>query len=279
MSIRIVTDSTCDLPASVAGERGIAVVPCYVNFGSQSFLDGIELSRQEFYERLPLSEVVPTTSAPGVAAFVGTYQRLAAEGASGILSIHISASLSNVVNVARLAAQAVPQVPVRVIDSGQLTLGTGLLALEAARAAEDGLALEDVAALVTRKIARTYSFAALDTLEFLRRSGRVSPLVSSLGTLLSIKPLLRMHAGELRMERVRTRRKAYERLIAHVASLGPLEQLAMVHTHAPQAVEELRRQSAHLFPGGGLQLTGEVTPVIGAHVGPGAVGFVCITAG
>jgi DegV family protein with EDD domain len=279
MSIRIVTDSTCDLPASVAWERGIAVVPCYVNFGSQSFLDGIELSRQEFYERLPLSEVVPTTSAPGVAAFVGTYQRLAAEGASGILSIHISASLSNVVNVARLAAQAVHQVPVRVIDSGQLTLGTGLLALEAVRAATDGLALEDVAALVVRKIARTYSFAALDTLEFLRRSGRVSPLVSSLGTLLSIKPLLRMHAGELGMERVRTRRKAYDRLIALVAALGPLEQLAMVHTHAPQAVEELRRQSAHLFPGGGLQLTGEVTPVIGAHVGPGAVGLVCITAG
>jgi DegV family protein with EDD domain len=135
-----------------------------------------------------------------------------------------------------------------------------------------------IVARLEDKAARTHSFAALDTLEYLRRSGRLTRLQSGLGTLLSVKPLLRMHAGELTMERVRTRRRVVERLIDLVSALGRLEQLALVHTHAPERAEALRRRALHLFPDGVSSLSEEVTPVIGSHVGPGAVGLVGVQA-
>ena len=125
MTVRIVTDSTCDLPAEVIAEHKIAVVPLYINFGDRSFLDGVRPSRAEFYARLPSSNPPPTTSAPGTAAFADRYQGLVAEGASGILSIHIGSALSNVYNVAQMAAATITDVPVRVLDGGQITLGTG----------------------------------------------------------------------------------------------------------------------------------------------------------
>jgi DegV family protein with EDD domain len=276
MSVRIVTDSTCDLPEAVAARLGITVVPCYINIGGESLLDGVELSRQEFYSRLPGLPEPPTTSAPGIATFVNAYERLGSEGATEIVSLHISATLSNVVSVARLAAQAVKSIPVTVLDPGQLTLGTGLVALKAAEAAAAGASASAIAALVGGLAPRTHSFAVLNTLEHLRRSGRVSRLASGLGALLSIRPLLKMNNGRIDMERVRTRQGAIERMLALVRGLGPLEQLALVHSNAPEAGESLRRQAADLFPVGATPLIGEVTPVIGVHVGPGAVGLVCI---
>ena len=278
MPIRIVADSTCDLPESVVADYGITVIPAYINIGGQSYLDGVELSRQEFYERLPDYEPLPTTSVPGLGTFDQVYEQLAAEGADEILSIHISVSLSAFVNVARSVAESTDVVPVTVFDSGQLTLGTGLLVLEAAQAAAAGSSVPEIVALLEEKALRTYSFAALDTLEFLRRSGRVSGIQAGLGTLLKIKPLLKMHNGEIEMETVRTRRRAIERLIELVSDLGPLAELALVHTHAPDRAEALRQQALHLFPEGKVPFSVEVTPVIGAHVGPGAVGFACTTA-
>jgi DegV family protein with EDD domain len=274
MSTKIVTDSTCDLPDAVVAEFGITVVPCYVNIGGQSYLDGVEMSRQEFYQRLPGCESLPTTSAPGIGAFVQVYEQLAAGGAARVISIHVSASLSNILNSAQLAAERANAIPVTVMDSGQLSLGTGLLVLAAAEAAVAGHSTADIIALLKEKAPRVYSFAALDTLEYLRRSGRVSRLQSSLGSLLKVKPLLKVHTGELELERVRTRSKAIARLVSLVSKLGPLEQLAVVHTHAPDRAEGLRNQVRHLFPAGGRYLCEEVTPAIGAHVGPGAVGLV-----
>jgi DegV family protein with EDD domain len=278
MSIRIVTDSTSDLPQEIATEYGIIVVPAYINIGDRSYLDGVELSREEFYTGLPKYKTLPTTSAPGLGAFIQAYEQLAAQGATGILSIHISASLSAILNVAHSAAQTTDVVPVAVFDSGQLTLGAGLLVLAAAKAAAAGHSMAEILALLKERAWRTYTFAALDTLEFLRRSGRVSQLQYGLGTLLKVKPLLKMHNGEMSMERLRTRKRAYERLIGLVSDLGPLEELALVHTHAPEAAEALHRQALYLFPKGKTPLSAEVTPVIGAHVGPGAVGFACIAA-
>jgi DegV family protein with EDD domain len=277
VAIRIVTDSSCDLPEAIIQESGITVVPLYINIGTDSYLDGVEMSRQEFYMGLPEFSTHPTTSVPGPGMFIEAYERLAAEGATGILSIHISESLSAVANSARLAAEEVDSVPVTVVDSGNLTLGTGLLALAAVQAAAEGKALDGIVAQLEDQVTRTHCFAALDTLEFLRRSGRLSRFQSSLGSLLQVRPVLAMHNGEIAMERVRTRRRAIERVIELTSGLGPLQELVLVHTGAPEKAEALRQEAQHLFPEDRAPLSAEVTPVIGAHIGPGAVGFVAIT--
>lgn len=276
MTIRIVTDSTCDLPPEVVAEHKIAVVPLYINFGTQSYRDGVDLSRDQFYARLPQSHPSPTTSAPGTAAFVEIYQRLIAEGATGIVSIHIGSSLSNVFNVAQMAAPSITAVPVRVIDGGQITLGTGFLAVHAARLAASGATLDEIVTAVQELASRTHSFAALDTLEYLRRGGRVNVVMFSVGTLLKMKPMLKMHLGKVVTDRARTSSGAIDRLIDLALQLGPLESVALVHAATPERLALLRSEVTARLPGVPIRMVGEVAPVIGAHVGPGAVGLVCI---
>jgi DegV family protein with EDD domain len=276
--IRIVTDSSCDLPAELAARHGITIVPLYINVGKKSYLDGVEMTHEQFYEGLPHFDAHPTTSVPGPGQFVQVYERLAQAGATEIVSIHIGSALSAMVGVARLAAQETQSVPVTVFDSGNLTLGTGLLALTAARAAAEGRPLGQVIAALEDQASRTHCIAALDTLEYLRRSGRLSRVRFSLGSVLQIKPVLRMNGGEFQMERVRTRRGAGARVMEIVTQLAPFEQLTLVHTHALQKVELLGLQASHLFPTGGEPMIAEVTPVIGTHIGPGAAGFVAVQA-
>jgi DegV family protein with EDD domain len=278
MSIRIVTDSNCDLPAEIIQEYGIVVIPMYINIGTKSYLDGVEMSRQEFYEGLPHFEAHPMTSVPGPGAFVETFEKLASEGASGILCIHIASSLSAMTNSARLAAEQWDKLPVTVFDSGNLTLGTGLQVVAAAKAAAAGRTLDEVVALLQDQSARTYCFAALNTVEFLRRSGRLTRFQWGLASLLHIKPLLKMNHGDFDMERVRTRKAALARVIELLAGLGALEQVALVHTHALEQAKALARQAGHVIPGGAFTMSAEVTPVIGTHIGPGAVGFIAIRA-
>lgn len=277
MSIRIVTDSSCDLPQDLIQEWGISVVPLYINMDRHSYLDGVELSRQEFYERLPVLKTPATTSVPGIGAFIKVYEGLVTEGASSILSIHVSSNLSNVANVAKLAAQAFSPVPIIVVDGGQLSLGTGVLVLEAAQAAARGCDTSKIIAIVKEKTTRTYAYAVLDTLEYLRRSGRVSLLTSSLGSLLKIKPMLTLHDGVIGQDKVRTWKGAMDRLLELAKRLGSLEQLALVHTHATERVIELYEHFKNILPVEKINLIEEVTPVIGAHFGPGAVGFICVT--
>jgi DegV family protein with EDD domain len=278
MSVGIVTDSNCDLPQHLIEQHGIAVVPLYINIGTDSYLDGVEISRQEFYEGLSSFATHPTTSVPGPGQFYEAYQQLAEKGATEILSIHISASLSAVVNSARLAQEELEAVPVTVYDSDQLTLGTGLQVLAAAHAAANGQSAAEIVTRLRDQAARTYCFAALNTLEFLRRSGRLSRFQWGLGSLLQIKPILKMHGGEPEMERVRTRRGATDRVIELVRELGPLEELTLVHTHDDQGVAALYEKARDLFPGREAPLSAEVTPVIGTHIGPGAIGFVAVQA-
>jgi DegV family protein with EDD domain len=232
VTVRIVADSSCDLPAGLVARHGITVVPLYINIGGKSYLDGVEMTHEQFYEGLPHFPSHPTTSVPGPGHFLRVYERLAQEGATDIISIHIGSALSAMVGVARLAAQETERVRVTVFDSGNLTLGTGLLAVTAAKAADEGRSLGDILAALEEQASRTHCIAALDTLKYLRRSGRLSRFQSSLGSLLQIKTLLRMHAGEFHMERVRTRHGAYSRLMQLVTHLAPFEQLALVHTHA-----------------------------------------------
>jgi DegV family protein with EDD domain len=278
MSIRIVTDSNCDLPPELVEEYGITVIPFYINIGAQSYLDGIDMSRAEFYEGLPRFPSQPMTSVPGPGSLVNTYEKLAAGGATAILSIHMSTSLSAMANSARLAAEEFHAVPVVVFDSGNLTLGTGLQVLAAARAVAAGRELDDIVAMLQDQAARTYCFAALDTIEYLRRSGRLNGFQATLGSILQIKPILKMNAGTVEMERVRTRKGAISRVQELVREIGPLEQLAVVHTHALDNAVALQNGTKMLFPPGTPPLFAEVTPVIGAHIGPGAVGFVAVTA-
>jgi len=278
MTVRIVTDSTCDLPAELAAEHGITVVPLYVNFGSESYLDGVDLSRGDFYARLPTAAPPPVTSAPGTATFTDIYRKLIDEGASAILSIHIGSALSNVFNVAKMAAASIAEVPVRVLDGGQITLGTGFLALQAAVLAASGAALDTIAGAVEDLAKRVHSFAALDTLEYLRRGGRVSMLMFSVGTLLQLKPIITMHAGKVSTDRARTSSGAVRRLIDLAARQGPLESIALVHANALDRLEQLRREVEARFPAAPVRMVGEVAPVIGAHVGPRSIGIVCIKA-
>jgi len=193
------------------------------------------------------------------------------------LSIHISISLSATVDVARSAALMTASIPVTVFDSQQLSLGTGFLVLTAAKAAAEGLPIDEIIAMLEEQTSRTYVIAALDTLEFLKRSGRMNAVVASLGSILQIKPLLIMHAGEPTGERVRTRERAKKRVVQFVSELGPLEQLALVHTNAPQEAQDLYHQAIHLFPTQEELLSVDVTPALGTNIGPGVVGFTCIT--
>jgi DegV family protein with EDD domain len=275
MTIGIVTDSTCDLPQEIAAQYGIAILPLYINFGVESYLDGIDLSREAFYARLPDCNPLPTTSMPGPHMFLQAYERLADEGATEILSVHISKSLSAIVDTAQLAAREAPT-PVTVFDSGTLSMGTGFLVWAAAEAAAQGYAMDDIVALMQEQVQRTHVFAVLDTLEFLRRSGRMNRVMAALGSWLQVKPLLKMHDGSPTAEKIRTAEAATHRLVALLQERSPLERVALVHTHALDKAQDLRRQAQHLLPRGEI-LSVDITPIFGTHLGPGAVGFACVS--
>ena len=278
MEISIITDSTSDLPKDVRKKHNIDVVPLYINIGDESYLDDVEMSRKEFYEGLPQFKHHPTTAVPGIDMFVSAFERAIKAGAEAIISLHISKTLSNTVDVARLAAEKIKKIPVHVLDTGNLSLGVGLLARQAALMAEAGEKVKTILAEINDKAKRTYTFALLSTLEFLRRSGRLSNLQFGLGSLLILKPIIKMNDGVTDLERTRTIRGSYQRLMDLVAEKGKLEQIAFVHTHALEKIEKLKIDAARFVPKGLEPLVGEVTPVIGAHIGPGAIGFSLIKA-
>ena len=277
MPVRIVTDSTCDLPADTIARYGISVVPLYINIGNQGFLDGIDITREEFYQKLPDYPEHPTTAVPSPQKFRAMYDALADEGATQVLSIHVSVALSAIVNVARSAAQETTSAAVTVFDSMQLSLGTGFVVETAAKLATAGRSIEEILTALNAQIKRSHVFAALDTLEFLRRSGRMNRFMANLGALLQLKPIMTMYAGKPGNELVRTRARATKRLIEMLRQVGALERVAIVHTNAPERVAELRAQAASLLPAGDIMVA-DITPIIGAHIGPGAYGFAVVAA-
>jgi len=277
MTIRIVTDSTCDLPPDIIEKYQVKVVPIYLNIGKDEFLDGIDITRKEFYQKLPGLTEHPTTAVPSPLKFKAIYDSLAEEGAKDILSIHISQALSAMVDVARTAAEETISAAVHVIDGRQLSMGTGFLVETAARMASIGHSVKEIMDVLQSQIKRTRVFAALDTLEFLKRSGRMNHWMSSLGSLLQIKPILTMFDGKPGNEKVRTRERSLHRLIEMLSSAAPFERVALLHTNAEQKIDELRKMAADLLPHGEL-ITVDITPVIGAHIGPGAVGFALVSA-
>jgi DegV family protein with EDD domain len=276
MTIRIATDSTCDLPQEVISELKIAVVPLYINIGDKGYLDGVDISRQSFYSNLPTYPTHPTTGVPGTEAFTHAYEELATEGATEILSIHISKALSAMIDVAKMAAASFQKAAVTALDGGQLSLGTGFQVETAARMALEGKSMTEILAKLEDMASRLFVTARLDTLEFLRRSGRMNGVVSGIGSLLSLKPLLKMSNGVSASEMVRTTKKAEERLVKLLKERLPVERFALLHTNAAEAAEAFRARIADLIPKEKIYSM-DITPVIGAHIGPGAVGYAILS--
>jgi DegV family protein with EDD domain len=275
-TIKIVTDSTCDLPPSVIQELGITVVPLFINIGDKGYLDGVEISREEFYTRLPNYASHPTTGTPGIEAFRLAYQELASEGADEILSLHISESLSATVKVAETASLDINPNHVKVRDSRQLSLGTGFQVEAAARMAKEGRSMSEILTALDDIMSRTYVAAGLDTLEYLRRSGRMNGFMTGVGSLLQLKPILTMTDGQPGSERVRTAEKAESRLIEMLRAFQPIDRFALLHTNAAQKAETFRARIADMIPDRDVYSM-DITPVIGSHIGPGAVGFALIS--
>jgi DegV family protein with EDD domain len=277
MNIRIVTDSACDLPAETVKEQEIIVVPLYINIGEESYLDGVDLTRNEFYERLPNYTSSPKTATPSVASFLEVYECLAEEGARAILSIHLSETLSATINSARTAAEQFTRIPVTVLDSTQLSLGTGFLVEKAAQMAKLGKTVEEIISSMHGFMKRTYVFASLKTLEYLRRGGRMNFAIAHFGEFLQIKPLLHMNMGKASAHRTRTNKRARQRLLDWLAEYAPYEKLAIVHAGIQEEAEALREQIRSFFPEDGRVPIVQISPVLGAHLGIGAIGFACIS--
>jgi DegV family protein with EDD domain len=277
MTICIVTDSSCDLPATILQEERITVVPLHIHVGEKSYLDNVELSREEFYSKLPSYKPSPTTASPAPETFVSIFKRLAAEGATQILSIHISKALSGTYNAAQLAVREFTHIPVTVVDSRQLSLGFGFVVWTAARLAKAGYSAAEILEKLESQIRRTYTFATLDTLEYLRRSGRMNGFMAGLGSLLNIKPVLKMHDGKPSSEMTRTWKNAVQTVARLVHELGPLEQASFIHSNALEKAQSLYEQVKDLIPQKEVFFT-NINPVLGAHVGPGGIGIACIQA-
>lgn len=276
MKIGIVTDSTSDLPKYLIERHEIHVVPSILVLDGKEYADGIGITREEFYNRLPSFQTQPTTAAPSIGDFTTPYETLLSQGCDHILSIHAASQLTTIVNVAHQAADEFPG-KVTCIDSGSLSLGLGFQVVAAAEEAELGLKPALDAIESTRK--RLQVSAALDTMEYLKRSGRVPAAVAALGGILSIKPLIELSNGEVKaIGAVRTTKQADERMLNFLLSGREFERLAILHTNAEprakQLLNELMQNVRMSIPRDIIFVN--VTTVIGTHVGPNGLGFAAV---
>ena len=273
--VKIITDSTADIPSSLVQALGITVVPSYVTFGTQSYLDGVELTREQYYEKLTSTKLIPSTAAPPPAFYERVY-RTAAEESEEIVSIHVSPNYSGIYSAAKVGASEVTGARVAVIDSANASMGYGWIVVAAAEAAQRGASYEEILALVEGMIPRAWVLAALGTLEFLYRGGRVGWAQALVGTLLRIKPILEIRLGEINLlERARTTKTALSRLLALVQDLGPLERIIVLHTNAHDLACEFADELQKHHPEW-TRLIGHVGVTIASHAGPGTVGVACI---
>ena len=272
MSIQIITDSTSDIPHEVVSMLPIKVVPLYVMLNGKSYQDNIDLSRREFYEALPESDPYPSTAAPSPDQFTRVYNEAADAGASAIFSIHISATLSATFNSAQKAAKAFTRIPVYAVDSGNLSMAEGLIAIKAAQAAQGGKSVEEIKALIDAIIPRTHAYAKLDTIDYLLKGGRMSSIQHSIVSILGVKPILKMNNHESSMEIARTKSKAFDRVYnTALENAEGAELLGITHANVPDQVTELIRRLKEAIPGFQDPLIAEVTPALGVHVGPGSL--------
>ena len=270
MKIRVVTDSTSDLPAEVVCDLGITVVPALVQFGDRVFRDGVDLSTNEFYHKLQINSVLPRTSAPSPGTFNEVYGQLARE-ANGIVSIHVSAQMSSTCDAARVGSVDL-KCPISIIDSQTASMACGLLVIVAARAARDGASLSEIEALVQAAVPRTVTYGVFGTLEYLYKGGRIGRAQAFIGSMLKLNPILAIKAGDiLPIARVRTRPKAIERLCEILQDLGLPQEMSVMSTTEPEEAEALAQRLAPMFPPQRMYRA-SIGPAMGTYVGPGAVG-------
>jgi DegV family protein with EDD domain len=275
MAVRVVTDSACDLPPEMCEQQGIEVVPLTIRFGDREYVDRKELTSDEFWRQLSSSSVLPETAAPSVGAFEETFRKLHDEGADGIVCVNLSAHLSATMQSAQVAAKALDGLcPIEIIDSASASMGIGILALRAARRAAEGADATTIAGELNDRRSRQKLFAALDTLEYLRKGGRIGGAQAMLGSMLSIKPLITVEHGAVEQAgKVRTRSKALKFMLDRVPE-GNVESICVMHSGADDLDEflELLRPKV---PGAEIAV-GHIGPVVGVHVGPRAVGLTWI---
>ena len=271
MAVKIVTDSSADLPAQIAQELGITVVPLYVRFGEEVYRDRVDISEDEFYQRLQNDPVHPSTTQPTPQDFVDVYQKVS-QGVDGIVSIHISGKLSGTRNAA-LQGKELSGVacPIEVVDSQALSMSLGMVVIAAAKLANMGKGLEEVMTEVKKAIAITHLLGLFDTLKYVALGGRIGKAKALLGSILNVKPLLSLQDGEtVPAGQARTRSKGIDRLFDFVKSATNIEDLAVVYNTTPEEAQALVERIGSIFDRERIYLA-TVGPVLGVHMGPGAL--------
>jgi len=273
MSIKVITDSACDLPPDLIGNLGVEIVPLTVRFGDTEYVDGRDITPTEFWAKCAASSELPQTAAPSQGSFEEAYRRAAAAGATGIVVISLSAELSATIQSAQLAARDWGgQIPVRIVDSLNASMGQGLTVIECAERARQGASIDEIVALAGDLAPRTFVFAALDTLENLKKGGRIGGAKALLATALSIKPLIEIRSGKVEEAgKARTRSKALAVLVEQLAKHeGRIERLGILHAQCADVgafVEMVGK--VH----GGPAIIGDIGAVIGTHAGQGTIGI------
>jgi DegV family protein with EDD domain len=269
MAIKIVTDSVADLLPQVVEELGITVIPLILRFGEETYRDGVDLTAERFYEKLQSSKVFPSTSVPSPAAFAEAYDKLA-EGTDEILAITLSSKLSAIHEVALQGVGLMKRkCRVEVIDSQTATMAQGFIVMKAAQAAKAGASLDEVMEVARKNIPRAGFLAAFDTLEYLRRGGRVGRAGVFLGSVLKINPLITLKDGLVEPAgKTRSRSKAIDHLYDFAASYSHIEEMAVGDTACPDEAEALAERLGAIFPKERIYRS-KMTPVIGTHTGPG----------
>ena len=271
----VVTDSNATVPADLARDLDIRIVPIVLAIDGYIFQDGVDITPADVYRLLRESQHLPTTSAPSIGDFLRVYAA-ASQEASAIVSIHLSPKLSATYSSATAASQMVDDVPIRVLNCRTAAMGQGFVAIEAARAAASGASLEAVVARAEEVAAKINLLATIGTLEYLHRGGRIGSAATLLGTMLQIKPVLRLSGGQVEVfARPRTKSRAVQVMLNHMADQvnnHPVR-VAILHAGIPEEAEELRQRIAQQFNCDELYVT-ELTPVMGAHTGPGVLGIV-----
>ncbi len=284
LGVKVVTDSSCDLPKELAEQWDITVIPCNVHFGDEAYKDGVDLFPDEFYSRLVSSPKLPTTAQPSVNDFLQVYKALSDDG-HDVVSVHLSAKFSGTLNSAHQAkalcesarADGAPN-RIEIIDSRVASAPLGLLALGAARVAKGSSSCDQVLEEVEGALDRVHCYFLLDTLEYLQKGGRIGKASAFLGSLLSIKPILTIKDGEAHpAERVRTRERGLQRLVDIVGSLAPAEEICIVHSTAPEDAQTLRERLSDLMPQEKIIMS-RFGPVVGTYLGPGVLGVGLVSA-
>lgn len=277
MTIRIVTDSSCDLPQQVADSLGISIVPLSIRFGEDEYIDRTTITADEFWQKCAESAELPQTAAPSPGQFEEVYRRLKSEGATGIVVVALSSSLSFTLQSADLAAKAVAQdIDVRIVDSRNASLGVGLTAVECAERARAGDSIDQIVAMAESLVPRTHVFGALDTLENLKKGGRIGGAKAMLASALSIKPLIEVRDGLVEEAgKQRTRGKALNSLLETLKNAGRVERLGVLHAQCAD-IDDFVAKVREVYSG--EIMVGDIGAVIGTHAGQGTIGIAFRTA-